>query len=114
MQAIQQNRVALDKHFDNLAKTAGFDLNNAELMDVVANAVLSKMTGIAKNPQMVTKEEMEASFKLVTKGLGHVEKLGLRKQVTAVPPSGSSQGSIPTGKTKRTEQDRINDIVANL
>jgi hypothetical protein len=63
---------------------------------------------------MVTKEEMEKSFELVTKGLGHVEKLGLKKKVSAVPPSGSSQGSIPTGKTKKTEQDRINDIVNNL
>jgi hypothetical protein len=117
-QRISQNRQELDTAFDELAKTAGFIDENGnsdeEFMDVVANATLAKLHGIAENPNMPTKKELETAFQAITKGLKTVEKKALSQKPVSVPPSGSSRGVVPNSKVKRTAEDRINDILKDL
>lgn len=117
-QRVAQNRQELDTAFDELAKAAGFideeGKSDEEFMDVVANATLAKLHGIAENPNLPTKKELETAFKAITKGLKTVEKKALSQKPASVPPSGSSRGVVPSAKVKRTAEDRINDILKDL
>lgn len=115
---IAQNRQELDTAFDDMAKAAGFideeGNSDEEFMDVVANATLAKLHGIAADPNLPTKKELEAAFKTVTKGLKTVEKKALSQKPASVPASGSSSGMVPSAKVKRTAEDRINDILKDF
>jgi len=109
---IQSNRAELDEEFDRLAADAGLIDKEGncdeEEMDVIANATLSKLHAIAKDPKLPTKSELKTAFEAILKGL----KKG--KKAVPPPPSGSKRGTPPAGKSTRTEQDRINDIVGSI
>lgn len=116
-QRIESNKGELDDYFDQLAKESNLvdatGKADEELMDVIANAVLAKMHGTARDPKMPTKQELKNSFDSVMKGLKKAGKSFTPKPVP-IPASGSNRGTIPAGKTKMSEDERIASIVADL
>lgn len=116
---IQQNMASIDSEFDNQLIKDGFmdkDGNgSAELIDVIRDAIISRLTKISGDARLATKEQFHEAYKAVSSGLSAHQKQTLKKTVkTDVPLSGSRKGGIPIGKAKMTEDERIGDIVNSL
>jgi hypothetical protein len=119
-EAITQNRQSIDGEFDRLAQEAGYldakGTGNENFMRLLATATWTEMQAIAKNPDLPTKAELHEAFTVVKQGLQAAQTMGAKKVVAkpTVPASGSNRGSIPAGKTERTDNERIADIVHML
>jgi len=118
VRAIQENRADLDEAFDEMAVAAGYmdkDGNgNTEILDFLANATLSKLTALAKRPQMPTRRELKAAFDATVKGAKSLSKHFAKTAAPPPPPSGSGKGSTPPGTRPRTEQERLKDIANSI
>lgn len=116
-QKIAENRAELDMEFDKLAMDAGFvdekGKADDEFMEFFAGSVLARLHAIAKDPRMPTKAELKTAFNSCVNGLKKGGKVFKPSTITP-PPSGSNIGKVPSGKTKMTEEDRINDILRQL
>lgn len=115
---VASNRTELDAEFDKMALEVGLidakGVADEEIMDVIAHATLAKLHGTARDPRMPTKAELKTAFDVVVKGFKKSGKLLAPKSAPPPPPSGSNRGTVPNGKTKRTDDERVADILSQL
>lgn len=116
---IQRNMKDLDQGFYDLlvndgiiGKDGTFD---KDLVEMIEDAVQARGTRLYGDIKRATRSQLNETYKAVTAGLSAHQKYTLRKTVTKeVPPSGSKRGTVPTGKTTMSEQDRLNALTDAL
>ena len=115
LRSIEEHKSHLDEIFEDRLKKDGFIAKdgsyNEEEIELLSDAVISRAARIARNPERITEQEIVKAYDQVTKGLQVFEKRGLKKTVqVAPPPTPSNRGVIPIGKTKETEDQRLERI----
>lgn len=115
---IQQNMTSLEDSLNTkLVKDGYLDKNgngNESLIETISDAVYAKLAKIG-DPRLATPEQLQEAYSRSIAGLSAHQKETLKKTVkTDVPLSGSRKGSIPFGKAKMTEEERISSIVNSL
>lgn len=115
----EENKTHLENVFADKLKADGFIQKDGSYdeneVDLLSDAVLSRATRIAKDPYKITEQELNAAYDQIIKGTKALEKRGLKNTVKPTPPlSGSKQGSIPQGRTRETEEERIIRISKEL
>lgn len=84
-------------------------------MKVIAGAVLTQALSIARDPNRVSERELLQAYEDVSKGTKSLEKRALKNTVrSSPPPSGSNRNPVPIGKTKESDEQRIQRMVKEL
>lgn len=118
-EAIHKNMADLDEGFNELLIKDGFmgkdGVGDQSLIEMIQDAVLARAARLYGDPTRATRSQMIEAYKAVTAGLSAHQKFTLKKTVTKdVPLSGSTRGSVPSGKTTMNEQDRVNTLIGAL
>lgn len=116
---ISKNMDDLDSSFEELLIKDGFmredGSGDQDLFELISDAMLTRLAKKFGDPRRATRDQVQEVYKAVTNGLSAHQKFTLKKTVkTDVPLSGSRKGSIPMGKTKLTEDERIASIANSL
>lgn len=118
-QQVQQNSDSLDSHFDNNLIRDGYldatGKGDPAVIELIQSAVLAKLCAMTDTPRLATSKQVDDAYATVMNGFSALQKQTLKKTVkTDVPLSGSRKGSVPMGKAKMTEEERISSIVNSL
>lgn len=110
--SIEENRLNLETAFEEKLKADGFigkDGSYDELeVDLLSDAVLSRATRIAQDPNRITEKELMKAYDYVQQGTKSLEKRLLKNQVKTTPPPPSTPNKgTPPKPGKETEDQRI-------
>lgn len=110
LDAEYERRLAEDGFIDQSGKPV--DDKFVTLVDSATKAILQST---AKNPDIPTVQEFDQAYSTMKQCVKYMEEKIRRdmskKSVSNVPPlSGTSNGQMPIGKVKITDQDRVMDI----
>lgn len=117
--SLEENRAHLETVFEEKLKTDGFIQKDGAYdeseVGLLSDAVLSRATRLAKDPSRITEKELNTAYDQIMAGTQALEKRGLKRTVkTTPPPSASNRGSVPTGKAKQTDEERVLQIAREL
>lgn len=117
--SLQKSVETVESRFSNLLVTDGFVDKNGKgdnaLIELIADATLSRLAKVTDDPRFATEEQLIQAYKAVTSGLSAHQKFTLKKTVNPdVPLSGSNKGTIPAGKARMTEEERLSSIINSL
>ena len=115
-QSIEENNANLESVFEAKLQADGFIDKEGNFdegaVKLIAGAVLTQALASAKDPARVTEKELLAAYNSVMKGTQYLEKRALKSTVrTTPPPSASQRATMPVGRTKETEEQRIASMV---
>lgn len=123
-QSIQEYQAQLDTEFDQRLVKDGFlgedgTPKNGKVVDVLSMAMKSFIDTNARDPKRPSRAEFDAGYQTIMEVYKAIREEAsrdaLKNAVTDTPPpTGSGRGAAPGGKTARTEQDRIADLVSSI
>lgn len=117
--SVEENKAHLESVYITRLKTDGFINKDGTFdeheVDLLSDAVLSRATRLAKDPYKITEREFTSAYEQIIKATKSLEKRGLKNTVKPTPPlSGSKSGSVPAGRARMTEEERIAAIAKEL
>lgn len=118
-ESIQKNMNDLDSSFDEVLVKDGYmgedGSGDIDLIEMIQDATLARLARKFGDPTRATRAQMLETYKAVTAGLSAHQKFTLKKTVKQdVPLSGSTRGTVPTGKTTMSEHDRVSTLIDSL